>query len=167
MTLAEVQVKRSWWIVGTRCFLNIANERSCFASHTCAFEDSRVTISLRKETTVFNLYACVNILMPSSVTDELFNGCTFEFCIKVPYKSLHQNLLPQNSNLKITGALHIKWETPILNQQLKHLDLSLSLMLFLLSFILLFLLCARYFCFPSISYLNKTLLYCRFWLVIW
>ena len=28
--------------------------------------------------------------------------------------------------IKIKEALHIKWENPILNQQLKHLDLSLS-----------------------------------------
>ena len=28
--------------------------------------------------------------------------------------------------LKIKEALHIKWESPILNQQLRHLDLSLS-----------------------------------------
>lgn len=54
--------------------------------------------------------------------------------------------------IKIKEALHIKWESPILNQQLKHLDLSLSVCSFL-SFILLFLLCTRY-CFPRISYLN-------------
>ena len=28
--------------------------------------------------------------------------------------------------IKIKEALHIKWENPILNQQLRHLDLSLS-----------------------------------------
>ena len=28
--------------------------------------------------------------------------------------------------MKIKEALHIKWENPILNQQLRHLDLSLS-----------------------------------------
>ena len=31
--------------------------------------------------------------------------------------------------IKIKEALHIKWENPILNQQLKHLDLSLSFLL--------------------------------------
>ena len=28
--------------------------------------------------------------------------------------------------IKVKEALHIKWENPILNQQLRHLDLSLS-----------------------------------------
>ena len=37
--------------------------------------------------------------------------------------------------------MHIKWENPTLNQQLKHLELSLSFeLLFFLSFILSFLL---------------------------
>ena len=55
--------------------------------------------------------------------------------------------------IKIKEALHIKWENSILNQQLKHLDLSPSFKLCcsFFSFILLFLLSARLFCFPRIS----------------
>ena len=53
--------------------------------------------------------------------------------------------------IKIKEALHIKWENPILNQQLRHLDLSLSFYL-RCSFCLLFYCYVRYFCFPCISY---------------
>ena len=55
--------------------------------------------------------------------------------------------------IKIKEALHIKWENSILHQQLKHLDLSPSFKLCcsFFSFILLFLLSARLFCFPRIS----------------
>ena len=68
-------------------------------------KDSRVTITLKKETTVFNLQ----------------------------YMFRHTH-------------------TPILNQQLRHLDLSLSFQLITLFFCLLFYCYVRYFCFLRISY---------------
>ena len=41
----------------------------------------------------FSIYkTCFDILMSSSVANELFNGCTFEFYIVIRYKITHQNL---------------------------------------------------------------------------
>ena len=54
--------------------------------------------------------------------------------------------------IKIKEASHIKWEYPILNQQLRHLDLSLSFYIITLFFCLLFYCYVRYFCFRRISY---------------
>ena len=51
--------------------------------------------------------------------------------------------------IKIKEALHIKWENPILNQKLRHLDLSFS---FELRCSFVFYCYVRYFCFLRISH---------------